>query len=159
MKQYLLPENGRFYKANLHSHSTVSDGERTPEELKAMYKARGYSVFAYTDHDNFVTHNELTDDEFLVINGHEASASSLNSVILSPRETSSPRISTLYSGTLSGRRISTVARSSRDAYILWIFCEITGRDSLVLTVIGAGRLKNKKREAFCLPFSVTRIFY
>ncbi|MBQ4071906.1 MAG: PHP domain-containing protein [Clostridia bacterium] len=73
MKKYLLPKEGQFYKANLHSHSTVSDGERTPEELKEMYKAQGYSVFAYTDHDNFVTHNELTDEEFLVINGHEAS--------------------------------------------------------------------------------------
>ncbi len=72
-KKFLLPESGRFYKANLHSHSTVSDGVKTPEELKEMYKARGYSVFAYTDHDNFVCHNELTDDEFLVINGHEAS--------------------------------------------------------------------------------------
>ena len=73
MKKHLLPEGGKFYKANLHSHSTVSDGVKTPEELKEMYKAHGYSVFAYTDHDNFVTHNDLTDDEFLVINGHEAS--------------------------------------------------------------------------------------
>ena len=73
MKKYLLPKDGKFYKANLHSHSTVSDGIKTPEELKEMYKEHGYSVFAYTDHDNFVTHNDLTDDEFLVINGHEAS--------------------------------------------------------------------------------------
>ena len=73
MKKHLLPEGGKFYKANLHSHSTISDGMKTPEELKEMYKAHGYSIFAYTDHDNFVTHNELTDDEFLVINGHEAS--------------------------------------------------------------------------------------
>lgn len=73
MKKFLLPENGKFYKANLHSHSTVSDGVKTPEELKEMYKEKGYSVFAYTDHDNFVCHNELTDDAFLVINGFEAS--------------------------------------------------------------------------------------
>ena len=57
MRKYLLPEGGKFYKANLHSHSTVSDGVKTPEELKEMYKAEGYSVFAYTDHDNFVRHN------------------------------------------------------------------------------------------------------
>ena len=68
MKKYLLPECGSFYKANLHSHSTVSDGTKTPEELKEMYKNRGYSVFAYTDHDNFVCHNELSDEEFLVLN-------------------------------------------------------------------------------------------
>ena len=73
MKKHLLPEGGKFYKANLHSHSTVSDGVKTPEELKKMYKAQGYSVFAYTDHDKFIRHNELTDEEFLVINGYEAS--------------------------------------------------------------------------------------
>ena len=33
MKHHLLPETGRFYKANLHRHTTVSDGEGTPEEV------------------------------------------------------------------------------------------------------------------------------
>ena len=27
MRKYLLPENGNFYKANLHCHTTVTDGE------------------------------------------------------------------------------------------------------------------------------------
>ena len=31
MKHYLLPESGRFYKANLHTHTTCSDGCKTPE--------------------------------------------------------------------------------------------------------------------------------
>ena len=34
MKKYLLPKDGSFYKANLHCHSTVSDGRFTPEEIK-----------------------------------------------------------------------------------------------------------------------------
>ena len=36
MKKYLLPETGQFYKANLHCHTTVSDGRMTPEEVKAQ---------------------------------------------------------------------------------------------------------------------------
>ena len=36
MKKYLLPENGNFYKANLHCHSTFSDGKWTPEELNGL---------------------------------------------------------------------------------------------------------------------------
>ena len=36
MKQYLLPENGKFYKVNMHSHSTYSDGVQTPEQLKEI---------------------------------------------------------------------------------------------------------------------------
>ena len=72
MKKYLLPETGRFYKANLHCHSTVSDGKFTPEEMKEMYKNAGYSIVAFTDHDVFLTHNHLTDDTFLALNGFEA---------------------------------------------------------------------------------------
>jgi histidinol phosphatase-like PHP family hydrolase len=71
MKKYLLPREGHFYKANLHCHSTLSDGRWTPEEIKENYKNHGYSVVAYTDHDVFVTHNELADEDFLPMNGYE----------------------------------------------------------------------------------------
>ena len=27
MKEYLLPKDGSFFKANLHTHTTVSDGK------------------------------------------------------------------------------------------------------------------------------------
>ena len=71
MKKFLLPENGNFYKANLHCHSTVSDGEHTPERLKEMYKGKGYSVIAYTDHHAMVDHSDLTDEGFLALVGVE----------------------------------------------------------------------------------------
>lgn len=74
MIKYLLSEEGNFYKANLHSHSTVSDGELTPDEMKALYKNEGYSVLAFTDHNRFVTHNELTEEDFLILNGVENAA-------------------------------------------------------------------------------------
>ena len=38
MKKYLLPEKGNYYKAELHIHTTVSDGTNTPEELKKLHK-------------------------------------------------------------------------------------------------------------------------
>lgn len=71
MKRYLLPENGKFYKANLHSHSTVSDGELTPGGMKALYKAQGYSILCCTDHEMMVPHHELSDDSFLMLTGFE----------------------------------------------------------------------------------------
>ncbi len=37
--------------ADLHSHSTVSDGTLTPEELAARAKANGVTLWALTDHD------------------------------------------------------------------------------------------------------------
>lgn len=74
MRKYLLPEGGKFYKANLHSHSTVSDGKLTPEQMKEAYKAQGYSVIAYTDHNVMIDQTHLCDDEFVALNGYELNA-------------------------------------------------------------------------------------
>lgn len=75
MKKYLLSENGTFFRANLHCHTTCSDGQTTPEETKEAYKNEGYSIIAFTDHRNFIPHNDLTDDTFLALNGFEADIS------------------------------------------------------------------------------------
>ena len=85
MRKYLLPEKGRFYKANLHCHSTISDGKWTPEEIKENYKARGYSVVAYTDHSVFLTHNDLTDKDFIALNGYELDVTESKPWSTSPR--------------------------------------------------------------------------
>ena len=71
MKKYLLPESGNFYKANLHCHSTVSDGKWTVEEIKKNYMEQGYSIVAFTDHDVLIPHYELNDENFLALNGVE----------------------------------------------------------------------------------------
>lgn len=71
MKKYLLTESGTFYKANLHCHTTVSDGRMSPEEVKKVYMEQGYSVIAYTDHDVLIAHPELKDDNFLPLEGYE----------------------------------------------------------------------------------------
>lgn len=74
MKKYLLPaadDKIKYYKSNLHCHSTFSDGNKTPAQIKEFYMAHGYSVVAFTDHNVFITHNELTDDKFVAMNGVE----------------------------------------------------------------------------------------
>lgn len=76
MKKYLLPPDGNFYKANLHCHTTCSDGKLTPEEVKELYKSMGYSVVAYTDHDILLDRSHLTDDDFLPLNGFEVEINS-----------------------------------------------------------------------------------
>lgn len=70
MKRHLLPKLNR-YKANLHCHSTLSDGKLTPEELKKAYKEAGYSIIAYSDHNVLVPHTELKDGNFLPITSTE----------------------------------------------------------------------------------------
>jgi hypothetical protein len=41
---------GQWYKGNLHTHSTASDGKLSPEELLRDYEGRGYDFLAITDH-------------------------------------------------------------------------------------------------------------
>ena len=71
MKKYLLPKNGNFYKANLHCHTTCSDGKLSPEEVKEAYSKQGYSVIVYTDHDILLDRSHLCDKNFLALNGFE----------------------------------------------------------------------------------------
>ncbi len=46
-------------KINLHTHTTVSDGHRTPAEAAAVYRAAGYDAIALTDHWIFTPAGEL----------------------------------------------------------------------------------------------------
>lgn len=71
MKKYLIPRRGKFYKANMHTHTTFSDGKITPEEIKKAYMAAGYSIVAYTDHEIMIPHAELQDENFLPITAIE----------------------------------------------------------------------------------------
>ncbi len=67
----LLDNHKNFYKANLHCHSTYSDGHLTPQELKEEYKKRGYSIIAFTDHEHLIDNSHLNDDGFLAITSCE----------------------------------------------------------------------------------------
>jgi hypothetical protein len=71
MKRDLLPAGLNWYRANLHCHTTLSDGKKTPEQIKDLYLSHGYSVVAFTDHDRYYCHNDLTDGRFLALNGFE----------------------------------------------------------------------------------------
>lgn len=41
---------GKFYRGNLHTHSTQSDGVLDPAEVCRRYQAEGYDFIALTDH-------------------------------------------------------------------------------------------------------------
>lgn len=69
---YLISPDKKQYKANLHCHSVLSDGQRTPEKLKEMYKNKGYSILCISDHERPVNHSDLTDEDFLLLTGYEA---------------------------------------------------------------------------------------
>jgi hypothetical protein len=43
------------HKANFHTHTTLSDGSGTPQEVIDRYHALGYTILALTDHDTMGT--------------------------------------------------------------------------------------------------------
>ena len=47
---HLFQDQKRFFKANLHCHTTLSDGRLSPAQATALYQDLGYDVLAITDH-------------------------------------------------------------------------------------------------------------
>lgn len=50
MRALPFDKPGQFYRGNLHTHSTASDGRLTPEQVCATYREAGYDFLAITDH-------------------------------------------------------------------------------------------------------------
>lgn len=60
---------GRWFKGNLHTHTTESDGAYTPGEAIALYKENGYDFLALTDH--WRLSETKTDGGLLLLGGCE----------------------------------------------------------------------------------------
>lgn len=58
-------------RANLHTHSTLSDGTLAPEEVIRSYAAEGYDVLAMTDHHQVNDVTQWDNHGMIVIQGAE----------------------------------------------------------------------------------------
>ena len=67
--KHLLPQVDRYFKANLHTHSTISDGKLSREEVKEAYKALGYQILCLTDDNTIVNHSDMNEPDFLMLTG------------------------------------------------------------------------------------------
>ena len=67
--KHLLPRVPRYFKTNLHTHTTISDGRQTPREAKDIYKAKGYQILCLTDHNVIVDHSDMNEPDFLMLTG------------------------------------------------------------------------------------------
>lgn len=80
MRQLPFSGSGRFYRGNLHTHSTRSDGALDPAAVVAAYRDRGYDFLALTDHflagfDFPITDTrEFRSDDFTTLLGAELHA-------------------------------------------------------------------------------------
>lgn len=65
---------GEFYKGNLHSHTTNSDGKFTPQQAVQAFRKKGYSFLCLSDHDVYTDdRKKLQKEDFLLLPGMEAS--------------------------------------------------------------------------------------
>jgi len=62
---------GKWYKANLHTHTTTSDGRASPAETAELYRKAGYDVLALTDHNATNDVSGMSRKGFLVVSGME----------------------------------------------------------------------------------------
>ena len=80
LKRFLIDRSKNFYVANLHCHSTKSDGKMTVEQIKEHYKSNGYSIVAFTDHEHLIDNSYLNDDSFLALTACELAIKELPKV-------------------------------------------------------------------------------
>ncbi|MCD7739215.1 MAG: CehA/McbA family metallohydrolase [Lachnospiraceae bacterium] len=79
MKEEMFSTKGQWYKGNLHSHTTNSDGHMTPEQAVNLYRGYGYHFLCLSEHDKFTDLREQFDSEnFIILPGVEASARLVN---------------------------------------------------------------------------------
>ncbi len=70
-----------FYKGNLHTHTTNSDGRRSPQEAIELYRANGYDFLALTDHWKRTVDEAYFHEGMLVLPGIELDYTLSNQVI------------------------------------------------------------------------------
>lgn len=66
-----LDREGHWYRGTLHIHTTESDGEMTPEQVKQLYRFNGYDFIAITDHNRYGVYAHLNEPDFLIMPGVE----------------------------------------------------------------------------------------
>jgi hypothetical protein len=66
---YAVP--GRYHKAQLHCHTTRSDGQIAPRDLLEKYRSSGYSFVVFTDHETVTRCDDLNGANFLAMPGIE----------------------------------------------------------------------------------------
>lgn len=67
VKESAFHDHGKWYKGNIHTHTTLSDGAVSPEEQIASYKAHGYDFLAFTDHNVMNLESEWSTKDFLML--------------------------------------------------------------------------------------------
>lgn len=118
----------RFFRGNLHVHTTGSDGALSPAGVKDIYRHAGYDFLAFSDHDLYDCAPELSEPDFLIIPGGEFAINTVRGertplnpessfdMLLTLADTSAPRFE-------SGMRFKDVREPNSFARRLGALCD------------------------------------
>ncbi len=72
MKKSAFTSQGNWYKGNLHTHTTASDGTITQEETVRIYKEHGgYDFLVLTEHNTYTDTTKYDTESFITLPGAE----------------------------------------------------------------------------------------
>lgn len=82
----------RWFKGNLHTHTSNSDGDSTPDVVVAWYRDAGYDFLALTDHDvvTLPTEQQEVAGPMTLIHGQELTAGDIHMNALGARRAIEP---------------------------------------------------------------------
>ena len=84
---------GKWVRGNLHTHSTRSDGKRSPQAVLNDYASRGYGFLMFSDHDCLMTPAELQGFQnrgLLLIPGNEITSNGPHLLHVNPDRALAP---------------------------------------------------------------------
>ena len=71
MKKTTFIQDGNFYKGNIHTHTTRSDGRLPPEVVISEYRKRGYNFLILTEHNRYTDLKGYDSGNFILLPGME----------------------------------------------------------------------------------------
>ena len=91
-----------WFRGNLHTHTTNSDGDSRPDEVVAWYRDAGYDFLALTDHDLLTLPRDhaAAAGPMLLVHGEEVTAGDVHVNGLGIRSTIPPIVEATVAGTL-----------------------------------------------------------
>ncbi|MFO7532084.1 MAG: hypothetical protein R6W93_06450, partial [Candidatus Limnocylindrales bacterium] len=91
-----------WFRGNLHTHTTNSDGDSPPDEVVAWYRDAGYDFLALTDHDllALLGDHAAAAGPMLLVHGEEVTAGDVHVNGLGIRSTIPPIIEATVAETL-----------------------------------------------------------
>ncbi len=116
--RYLISNDKPKFKANLGCFSTFSQGKLTPEQIKQVYREKGYSIVAFSETDAIFSQKQLKDETFLPITAYKTSIENYNFVLYSKNETNVESVALPNNGGIKERINEFLSMADKSGFLV-----------------------------------------